>query len=87
MSLEAPGIAKSFRANQRGPQPMATGLSNTKDSQDRRPPLGIMLTGYRLVNMTVILAFGIQKVVSSYHGQPVTPTTVELAVGTLLAVM
>jgi hypothetical protein len=68
-------------------QSMATRFSITEDGQARLSPLGIKLTGYRLLSMTVILAFGIQKVVSSYHGQPVTPTMVELVVGTLLAIM
>ena len=50
-------------------------------------PLGVKLTMYRLLNIVVILAFGISKAVCAYHGQSVAPTTLELAGGTFFAVM
>lgn len=56
-----------------------------EDKQDHQPPLGVELTGYHLLTLAVILAFGIPKAISSYRGQTVIPTTLELTSGTLLA--
>ncbi|KAI0288756.1 hypothetical protein BC826DRAFT_656880 [Russula brevipes] len=53
----------------------------------RRPLLGIKLTGCRLVNMSIILVFGIWKAVLSYRGQSAAPTTLEFVAGTLLALI
>jgi hypothetical protein len=53
----------------------------------RRPLLGVKLTGYRLVNMSIVLAFGIWKAVLSYRGQSAAPTTLEFVAGTPLALM
>ena len=58
-----------------------------EDRKDSRPLLGIKLTGYLLLNVTVILSFGALKVVSSYCGQSVIPTALELVAGIGLAVM
>jgi len=61
--------------------------NNTRDEQQQRyrPPLGLEFTGYHLLNIAVILGFGISKAVLSYHGQSVIPTTQELVGGTLFA--
>jgi len=56
-----------------------------EDDQDHQPPLYVELTGYRLLNATLILAIGIRKAISSYHGQSVIPTTLGWVSGTLLA--
>ena len=63
------------------------GSSNAPEGekQDHHPPLGVELTGYRLLNLAVVLAFGIPKAISSYHGQAVIPTTLDWVSGTLLA--
>lgn len=63
--------------------------NNTRDRhrQDDQPPLGIKVTGYDLLNMVVILAFGIRKAISSYRGQSVTWTTLDWVAGTLLVFM
>jgi len=63
------------------------GSSHTleKDKQDHHSPLGVKLTGYRLLNLAVILAIGILKAISSYNGQGVIPTTLDCVSGTLLA--
>jgi hypothetical protein len=45
------------------------------------------MTGYHLLNIAVILAFGIPKAVSSYRGESVIPTTLDWVEGTLIAVM
>jgi len=56
-----------------------------EENQNRRPPFGVELTGYRLLNIVVILAFGIPKAALSYRGQSITPTTLDLVAGTCLA--
>jgi len=48
------------------------------------PPLGFKLTGYRLLNLAVIVGFGIFKAVCVYCGQPLTPTMLEIVGGALL---
>ena len=57
-----------------------------EDKQDQQPPLGVELTGYRLLTLAVILGFGIPKAISSYRGQAVS-TTLDWVSGTLLAAM
>ncbi|KAI0246436.1 hypothetical protein BJV78DRAFT_1286418 [Lactifluus subvellereus] len=56
-------------------------------NQQELPPLGVKLTGYRLLKITVILAFGISKAVFAYRGQSVVPTMPEWVAGTFLAVI
>ena len=58
--------------------------STPEDKQDHQPPLGVELTGYRLLTLVVILTFGIPKAISSYRGQAVS-TTLDWVSGTLLA--
>jgi hypothetical protein len=58
-----------------------------EDQQVSQLPLGVKLTGYRLLNVAVILAFGIVKAILSYSGGSAIPTTLDLVSGTLLAVM
>jgi len=63
--------------------------SNGQDGclQNHQPPLGIELTGYRILYVAVILGFGSWKAVASYHGQSVMPTTLDWVAGTFLAVV
>ena len=58
-----------------------------KEPDEEDPPLGFKLTGYRLLNVAVIVGFGIFKAVSVYCGHPLTPTTVEIVGGTVLTLM
>jgi len=51
------------------------------------PPFRFKLTGYRLLNIAVIVGFGIFKAVRVYCGQPWTPTTLEIVGGTVLTLM
>jgi hypothetical protein len=51
------------------------------------PPLGVKLTGYRLLNMTTVFSFGIIKGILTYMGQSTAPTTLDWVSGALLAVM
>ncbi|KAH9001843.1 hypothetical protein EDB86DRAFT_404606 [Lactarius hatsudake] len=50
------------------------------------PPLGVNLTGYRLLNMTIVFSFGIAKGILTYMGQSTAPTTLDWVGGALLAV-
>jgi hypothetical protein len=51
------------------------------------PPLGVKLTGYRLLNMSVVFIFGMTKAILTYMGQSVMPTTLDWIGGAFLAVM
>ena len=61
---------------------------NTQDN-DHQPtmPLGIELTGYRLLTTGVILGVGIPKAVYSYKGQALISTSLDWVAGVVLAVM
>ncbi|KAI9435757.1 hypothetical protein H4582DRAFT_1968557 [Lactarius indigo] len=50
------------------------------------PPLGVNLTGYRLLNMATVFSFGITKGILTYMGQSTAPTTLDWVGGALLAV-
>jgi len=52
-----------------------------ESDEEDPPPLGFKVTGYRLLNIAVIVGFGIFKVVRVFCGQPLTPTTPELVGG------
>ncbi|KAH9034190.1 hypothetical protein EDB85DRAFT_1021401 [Lactarius pseudohatsudake] len=50
------------------------------------PPLGAKLTGYRLLNITIVFSFGIAKAILTYKGRSTEPTTLDWVGGALLAV-
>ncbi|KAF8460710.1 hypothetical protein DFH94DRAFT_123393 [Russula ochroleuca] len=50
------------------------------------PPLGVKLTGYRLLNMSVVFVFGLTKAILTYMGWSVMPTTLDWVSGAFLAV-
>jgi hypothetical protein len=50
------------------------------------PPLGVKLTGCRLVSMTTVLSCGIVKSILAYKGQSIAPTTLDWVAGTSLTV-
>lgn len=50
-------------------------------------PLGVELTGYRLLTTGVILGVGVPKAVYSYQGQALISTTFDWLAGVILAVM
>ena len=56
------------------------------DKEDPQP-LGVKVTGYRLLIIAAIVGFGIFKAVRVYCGQPLTPTTLEIVGGTILTLM
>ena len=51
------------------------------------PPLGVKLTGYRLLNMSVVFIFGMAKAILTYMGRSAVPTTLDWIGGAFLAVM
>jgi hypothetical protein len=51
------------------------------------PPLGVKLTGYRLVFMTTLFSFGAVKSILTYKGQSIAPMTLDWVSRTLLAIV
>jgi len=51
-----------------------------------RPPLLVKVTGYRLLNVIVILAFGLSKGVMEYTGRSLVSTTLDWIMGVVLAI-
>jgi len=84
-----PDFPTELKALSASPSPL-TGFPDYdccgKDEEDP-PPLGFKVTGYRLLNIAVVVGFGIFKAVRAYCGHPLTPTMLELAGGTLLTLM
>lgn len=52
-----------------------------------RPILLVKLTGYRLLNMAVLVAFGTAKAILSYMGKSVAPTVLDWILGVALSIM
>lgn len=61
------------------------GLSADMDTTP--PPLGVKLTGHRLLNMTSVFSFGVTKGILTYMGKSTSLTTLDWVSGSLLAVM
>jgi len=49
-------------------------------------PLGVKLTGYRLLNIAVMFTIGVAKFILSLKGQSIAPTGLEYAGGSVLAI-
>ena len=62
---------------------------DTQDNDDHQPtmPLGVELTGYRLLTTGVILGIGVPKAVYSYNGQALISTTLDWVGGIILALV
>ena len=54
---------------------------------DAPPPLGVELTGYRLVFMATVFCFGTVKIILAYVNQSIAPTTFDWVAGTFLAIL
>ncbi|KAN0138390.1 hypothetical protein V8E53_003853 [Lactarius tabidus] len=54
---------------------------------EKPPPLGVKLTGYRLLNVGVILVFGVTKAALAYCGHSLALTTLNWAAGALIAII
>jgi len=50
-------------------------------------PLGVKLTTYRLLNLVILLAFGLAKFILSLKGQSAAPIDLELAGGSMFAAL
>ena len=50
-------------------------------------PLGVKLTAYRLLNLVVMLAFGLAKFILSLKGQSIAPAGLEWVAGSVLAAL
>jgi len=59
------------------------------DDEDASPPspLGVKLTGYRLLNIVVVFTIGLAKFILSLKGRSITPTGLEYAGGSVLAIL
>ena len=65
----------------------APGRRHHESTLDERPPLlGVKLTGYILLNISVVLTVGMTKAILTYMGQSAIPTTLDWIEGTFLAV-
>ena len=51
------------------------------------PPLGVELTGYRLLNISVVFAFCLAKGILTYMGRSAMQTTLDWVSGGVLTVM
>ncbi len=45
---------------------------------DPRPPLGVKLTCYRLLNVTTVILWAVPKAILSYKDRSIAATTVDL---------
>jgi hypothetical protein len=61
------------------------GDDRSGDTDAPPPPLGVKLTVYRLLNMTILFSIGITKGVLTYKGEFTAPTTLDWVGGALLA--
>ncbi|KAI0061101.1 hypothetical protein BV25DRAFT_1839163 [Artomyces pyxidatus] len=77
-----------------GSKGWSSGWGSTEDVIDaewgagrehKRPPLLVKLTGFRLLNMAVIMGLGVPKAVTSYQGGSAVPTTLDWVVGVFSA--
>lgn len=54
---------------------------------ETRPPLLVTVTGYRLLNTSILLGLGIWKTVASYRNEAILSTSLDLLLGVILAAM
>jgi len=59
----------------------------TEREEGPSPPLGVKLTGYRLLNIVLIFSIGVAKAVLTYQGKSTAPTTLDWVLGVLLAII
>jgi len=59
-------------------------FGNRSSYQEPRPPLLVKVTGYRLLNITLLLAFGVSRVALMYKGQALAPTILEWVMGMVI---
>ncbi|KAN0136045.1 hypothetical protein V8E53_006206 [Lactarius tabidus] len=76
-------------ATRSGPEvcPEGRGDERPADSDAKPPPLGVKLTAYRLLNVTIMFVFPITKGILTYKGLSTMPTTLDWISGGVLAVV
>jgi hypothetical protein len=81
-------LSASFR-RQKSDQEGHGGASDRSADMDTSTPapLGVKLTGYRLLNVTTVFSFGFIKGILTYTGQSTAPTTLDWVGGALLVVV
>lgn len=84
MCLGASTSQPSDHQNSNNEEP---GGDGSVDMDTTPPPLGIKLTGYRLVFMTTVLSFGTIKTILTYTGLSIAPTTLDWVAGTFLTAL
>jgi len=86
------GLGVSILSQPQSPLPIANGDTDDQGLEDNAPitlddpppPLGVKLTVYRLLNMSVVFVFGTTKAILTYMGQSIAPTTLDWIAGVLL---
>jgi hypothetical protein len=72
-------------------EPPVPGNARLDDTEENAvsasPPFGVKLTGYRLLNIIVLLGFGLAKFVLSLQGPSVAPAGLEWVAGSALAAL
>ncbi len=63
------------------------GNAQIDGSQQHSMPLGVALTGYRLLTTTLILGIGIPKAILSYRGQSLISPTLDWVGGIIVALL
>jgi|SRR5712671_5624206 len=90
--IELQALPASFPVATTEPLPGNTNTNADPDDleendEDAQLPLGVKLTGYRLLNLVVIFTIGGAKFILSLQGKSVAPTGLEWAGGTVLAAL
>jgi hypothetical protein len=63
------------------------GNAQNNGRQRHSIPLGVVLTGYRLLTTIVIVGIGIPKAVYSYHGQPLISPSLDWVGGIIFTLL
>jgi len=80
LGASTPNISDRQNSNHK----VVPGSDRSVDMDATPPPLGVKLTGYRLVFMATVLSFGTVKTILTYMGQSIAPTTLDWVAGTIL---
>lgn len=84
---ESSPIVNASDADDQDIEHEAPGRRHEPTLDELPPPLGVKLTGYRLLNMSVVFTFGMVKAILTYMGQSAMPTTLDWIGGAFLAVI
>ena len=76
----------SYESDRQNSNHELPGSDRSVDMDATPLPLGVKLTGYKLLFMTTVFCFGTVKAILSYMGQSIAPTTLDWVAGTFLGV-